>query len=167
MRARYSLTVAALFASTLSGCGSVTSDINFQAPESGWTASPSILGRTQIWVKNAGAGKNHNSVVILVRGVGSSQDVFTSPGLGTNGQMQVLKNEHTTICSGQAAQHIVATGKYSRPSSAVNGDENADFEAYMTTVHDEKYLAMYIHPQDEKADDQAEAAIKSLCPKPT
>jgi hypothetical protein len=166
MKARYFLMVAALCSTALAGCGSVTSDINFQAPGAGWTASPSILGRTQIWVKNAAAGKTHNSVVILVRGVNSAQEIFTSPGLGTNGKTQIVKNERTTICSGQPAQHIVASGEYSTSNQSGSGEQRADLEAYTTTVHDERYLAIYVHPESEPPDNQAETAIKSLCPKP-
>lgn len=155
MNVRVLLTLA-VAAAMLSACASVTSDIAFQAPGEGWTASPPILGRTQIWVKQGGSS-NNNSVVILVRGVSTSQNVFQNPGFGAT-STRLQKNEHTTICGNEPAEHLLGIG---------NSNGHAEtFEAYLASVRGDQYLAMYMHPQGVPSDAAAETAIKSLCPKP-
>ena len=148
------LAAFAIPALAFAGCGSVTSDIDFQPPASGWTASPPILGRTQIWIKSGSS--NHNSVVVLVRGVNQNKDIFDNPGLSSS-NARMNKDEHVTICGNEQAEHFVGTGKSNGAPSV--------FEAYAATVHGEKYLAFYVRPEDQPTDLQAESAIKSLCPK--
>jgi hypothetical protein len=164
MNVRVALAFAAMCVPALTGCGSVTNDINFQAPGAGWTASPSILGRTQIWVKSGTGGNAHNSIVVLVRGVGtgSTRQLLTGQTFGTNGQADVVKDEQTTICSGQPAEHVMATGRYTTAASS----GRASLDVYLSTVKGERYLAMYVRPEDQPADPTAETAIRSLCPKP-
>ena len=165
MKARL-ISIAGVFAVALSACGSVTGDINFQAPGAGWTASPPILGRTQIWVKNSTGNKTHNSVLILAKGVGSSSDLFNNPGITSGGRLHVDKDDHVTICGNQAAEHITGSGTYTTSGTAGKSDVRAAMDAYVTTVHGERYLAMYMHPAAEPPDPQAETAIASLCAKP-
>ncbi|HZT13509.1 MAG TPA: hypothetical protein VFA29_11925, partial [Candidatus Baltobacteraceae bacterium] len=64
----------------LAGCGSVTSNIDFQAPTSGWFASPPILGRTQVWIKRGDKAQT-GSLVFLMRGAGTTGTIFhDTPG---------------------------------------------------------------------------------------
>ena len=166
MNVRPCLTIAVLCVTALSGCASVTSDINFQPPGAGWSGSPSILGRAQFWIKTAQGGNTSKSIVLLIRGVSSTKEVFSNPGLGTNGRVEEFKQEHTTICGSQPADHIVATGKYSSTGGSGSAQTEGAFEAFMTAVHGENYVAVYIRPRDLAPDPQAEAAIRSLCAKP-
>ncbi|HEV3153916.1 MAG TPA: hypothetical protein VGZ02_08945 [Candidatus Baltobacteraceae bacterium] len=154
MKLRLTLSAAVLCAS-FSGCASVTSDINFQAPGAGWTASPPILGRTQIWIKQ-GTSSTRNSIVVLVRGVNTSKNVFDNPGFAAS-KTHLDKDEATKICGNQPAEHYMGSGQ-------MNGAPSV-FEGYVSTVRGERYLALYAHPKAEPPDPQAETAIASLCPK--
>ncbi len=164
MNVRSRLTSAILCALTLSSCGSPAADINFAAPGAGWTATPAILGRTQIWMKNEPNSNTHDSLVILVRGVGQSQNFLNSPGVSSTGS-RILKQRQTKICGNQPAEYVLATGKYNGVASGGSTGKPATFEAYLSTVRDVRYMAIYIHPQNQPADEQAETAIRSLCPK--
>lgn len=158
MKARF-LTIAVLCVCT--GCGSVTSGLNFQAPGGGWTASPSILGRTQIWIKQDAANANGKSVLILIRGVSSNRDVLAGTQFGNTNED--VKQDRIRICGGEQADHYTGEGE----TQTGAGRHRATIEAVVASVRDERYMAMYIRPLNTSADPQAETAIRSLCAKPS
>lgn len=140
----------------LCACGSVTSNIAFHPP-SGWTASPSFLGRVQMWVKE-GTQKRRSQTVILMRGALDTGDLFQA---GNFGQRRVTAVKRTTvmICSGRQAQYITATGENGK-----NG-RTSRIEAIVADVGDATYMAMYVRDAHAAPDRQAETAIHSVCPK--
>lgn len=145
---------AAVVASfVLAGCGSVTQGLDFKAP-AGWTATPSILGRMQVWVKKA-ADNKRDQMVFLVRGETTTMDLRTVPGAGF-GTIQSQKQSTITICGNRRAQYLAAT------ASGRSGDAQA-VEMIAAAVGNQNYLAMYARPNSTPADPEAEAAIRSLC----
>lgn len=140
----------------LCACGSVTAGLEFKPP-AGWTATPSVLGRVQMWI-NHGNGKSHDQVLMLIRGGNSSTDMLNYP---TGAQsLRNVKRSAITVCGNQPAERMTATGVSS------NHNETS-IEAVSTTIRTAKYLAMYIRPLGERPDAQAEAALRSLCPATT
>jgi len=147
--------IAALFASlALAGCGSVTAGIDFKAP-AGWSATPSILGRMQIWTKKAADNKDVD-MLMLVRGSSNNIDLKSIPQAGV-GAITTEKQSTITICGDRKAQF------YSGSASGHSGQKQT-MEMVAATVGSDGYIAMYIHPQAEAADPEAETAIRSLCP---
>ncbi len=145
---------AMLFAcAALAGCGSVTSGLDFKAP-AGWTATPSILGRMQLWIKK-GSDNKQGQMVFLIRGQTANTMNFKDlPQAGT--AIRDQKQSEIKICGNQRAQYMSGVG-----TSSKNGDQA--LEMVSAPVGNESYLAMYIRPQSQRADPEAEAAIRSLC----
>lgn len=115
-------------------------------------------------MKNEPNSKTHNSLVILVRGIGKNDNLIDNPGVGASGS-RVVKNDQTTICGNQRADHFIATGTYHGVGAGSANGRPQTFEAFVSTVRDVRYMAIYIRPQNESPDPQAETAIRSLCPK--
>ncbi len=149
--------LAAVFSAclALTGCGSVTQGINFKAP-AGWTATPSILGRMQVWMKKA-ADNKQDEMVFLIRGETTNVDLKTLPQTGM-GAIKAQKQAMITICGNHRAQYLSAIG------SGHNGQPQA-MEMVSAPVGDQRFLAMYIRPQSDPGDPAAETAIRSLCAK--
>lgn len=148
---------ALVFASlVLAGCGSATDGLAFKPPP-GWTAFPSALGfgHMAMWFRK-GADNKHDEMVMLIRGQDTTtMNLKTLPQTGV-GNIKAQKSSSITICGGQRAQYLTAIG------SGRNGEDQT-MEMVSTPVGDQSYLAMYIRPQSDKADPDAEAAIRSLC----
>jgi hypothetical protein len=148
---------AALFASAaLSGCGSVTAGMDFKAP-AGWTATPSILGRIQVWTKKSADNKDVD-MVILARG-SSTIDLKNIPQAGV-GTITTEKQATIAICGDRKAQFMSGT------ASGHSGQKQT-MEMVSAMVGQDDYVSMYIRPQSERADPAAETAIRSLCPAKT
>lgn len=138
----------------LAGCGSVTSGLDFKAPP-GWMATPSIMGRFQMWIKQTADKNKTAQMIFLVRGqTADTMDFKQIPQAGTSIRSQKLTD--IKICGNQRAQHVSAVG-----TSSSGGDEA--LEMISAPVGDQSFLAMYIRPQVEPADPAAETAIRSLC----
>ena len=134
------------------GCGSVTAGLDFKAP-AGWSQSPSILGMVQVWSQKSKTS-SEDQTVLLIRGRNvNSMNFGQIPQVGND--LRDVKKSTITICKDRSAQYLSATG------TGHNGDEI--IEAVSAPVGDTSYLSMYIRPQKERADPQAEAAIRSLC----
>ena len=148
---------ALVFASlVLAGCGSATDGLAFKAP-AGWTSFPSFLGfgHMAMWFKK-GADSKHDHVLILVRGQSASTiDLKTMPQAGF-GNIKGEKQSTISICGNQRAQYLVA-------SATGKGGENETMEMVSTPVGDQSYIAIYVRPQADKPDRDAEAAIRSIC----
>ena len=78
-------------------------------------------------------------------------------GIGT---LKAQKSSTITICGSTRAQYLTAVG------TGRSGDDQT-MEMVSTPVGNQSYLAMYIRPHADKADPDAEAAIRSLCPEKT
>lgn len=143
-------------AGLLAGCASVTSNIAFQPP-AGWSGTPSMFGRMQMWVKQNQA-KQNEQFVMLVRGAVSSSNLFENAQFG-RGAVNQVKRSTIMICGSRQAQYVTGVGdqgKNRRPTR---------LEAVIADVGDSKYMALYARDAAIPADPQAEAAIHSLCPK--
>ncbi len=147
------LAAVLLASAALAGCGSVTAGVDFKAP-AGWAATPSILGRMQMWTKKA-ADNKQDQMVMLVRGSNANIDLRTIPQVGSNA-MTMTKQSTITICGNQKAQFASGTG------SGHSGQKQT-MEMVSATVGQDGFVAMYLRPQSDRPDPEAEAAIRSLC----
>jgi hypothetical protein len=140
----------------LTGCGSATDGLAFKPP-AGWTAFPSFLGfgHMAMWFKKASDNKQ-DQMLMLIRGQDtSSMNLKNVPQAGI-GAVRSQKQSTITICGNQRAQYLSAVG------SGHNGEDQS-MEMVSTPIGNQSYLAMYIRPQADKPDPDAEAAIRSLC----
>ena len=157
MNARFRLPIVALcFAGILAGCGSVTQGTQFQPPN-GWTGTPSIFGRAQVWIKN-GKEKNSTQFLMLIKGDASRvkagfEDV---PG-NVAKDMKVLSHGDVKLCGSQPAQEF-------RGEGTDREGQRSMVEMTSTVIAKDRYVAMYIYPAASKPDAQAETAIHSVCP---
>lgn len=158
MNARFRLPIVALcIAGVLAGCGSVTSGLTFQPP-AGWTGTPAMFGRLQMWIK--GSDKKDESPQMLMLVKGDAKDThsdFSAIPSQYGKDMKVLKHGKTTLCGTQAAEEFAAQG------SDKDG-KREQIEMTTTVIGNDRYFAMYIRPVALAADPQAENAIHSLCP---
>lgn len=162
MNTRFRLPIVALcVAFVLAGCGSVTQGIKFAAP-AGWTGTPAMFGRLQMWVKPAKAKGEIPELIILAKGdpktlKGDFSDV--PPQYAKD--VKVLKQGQTKICNAsQQADQFIGEG-------SDKGGTKTEIETISTTIDKERYVATYIRPESLKAAKEAEAAIHSLCPAST
>jgi len=141
----------------LAGCGSASDGLAFKPP-AGWSSLPGFLGfgHMQMWFKKASDNKQ-DEMLMLIRGqTTSTMNLKSIPQVGAGTTMKTQKTSTISICGNQRAQYLsaVATGH--------NG-QNQVMEMVSTPVGDQSFLAMYIRPETDKADPDAEAAIRSLC----
>lgn len=157
MNARFRLPIVALcIAGVLAGCGSVTQGIDFQAP-SGWTATPAMFGRFQMWIKN-GKDKNSTQMVMLVKGdANSTRADFTDLPPQYGKDLKVMRHGSVTLCGTQPAEQYAAQG-------TDNNGKRSQVEMLSSVIGKDRYIAMYLRPASMSADASAEAAIHSLCP---
>lgn len=157
MKNRVRLRLAAFcIAFTLAACAGVTSNLAFKPP-AGWSGTPSMFGRMQMWVKQ-GKDKRNDQFVMLIRGDVSSQNLFENAQFG-RGSVTQVKRSTVMICGGRQAQYVTGLGAQGK-----NG-RRTRLEALVADVGDSKYMAMYARDEAMPADPQAETAIHSLCPK--
>lgn len=157
MKNGFRLPLAAFcIAAVLAGCASVTSNIAFQPP-AGWSGTPSMFGRMQMWVKQDQA-KQNEQFVMLVRGNVSAQNLFENAQFG-RGAVNQVKRSAITICGGRQAQYVTGVGEQGKNHRPTR------LEAVIADVGDSKYMALYARDAAVPADSQAETAIHSLCPK--
>lgn len=157
MNARFYLPIVALcVAGVLAGCGSVTEGIAF-APPSGWTSTPAMFGRFQMWMKNT-QEKNTTQMVMLVRGDANNMhaDFNVLPPQYAK-DVKVMQHGNVTLCGTQPAEQFVAQG-------TDNSGKRSQIEMFSSVIGKNRYLAMYLRPANAPADPSAEAAIHSLCP---
>jgi len=148
------IAAAVLVSAALAGCGSVTAGVDFKPP-AGWAATPSILGRIQMWTKKARDNKQ-DEMVMLVRGSNANIDLSTIPQVGSNA-ISRTKQSTITICGNQKAQFASGTG------SGHSGQKQT-MEMVSATVGQDGFVAIYLRPQSDRSDPEAETAIRSLCP---
>lgn len=158
MNARFRMSIVALcIAGVFAGCGSVTQGIAFQPP-AGWTGTPAMFGRFQIWMKS-GQSKDSNQILMLIKGDPRHMhgDLTNLPPQYSS-NLKVVKSGTTRLCGGtQQAQELVGEG------TDKNGKRSA-VEMTSDVIGADRYIAMYIHPLGVRPDPAAESAIHSLCP---
>lgn len=158
MNARFRLPIVALcVAFVLAGCGSVTQGITF-APPAGWTGTPAMFGRFQMWMKN-GKQKDSTQLLMLVKGDAKNThgDLTNLPPQYSK-DLKVIKQGKTSMCGGaQPGEQLVAQG------TDQNG-KRSQVEMTSTVIGNDRYIAMYIRPVDMHPDPQAESALNALCP---
>ena len=159
MNMRVFMKLAAVsIAAVLAGCASPAQDTAF-APPIGWKATPAMFGRLQMWM--TGSDAKDRQVLMIVRGDKSmtAADLNRSSPLG-NG-MHDVKRDTITICGTQRAEHFTGRGQGGTGSSRVE----QQVEGVTTAIGDAKYSVLYIRPASIRPDAQAEAALRSICPK--
>lgn len=145
----------------LAGCSSPAQNTSFQPP-SAWKATPGMFGRLQMWM--TGDNAQNRQILMLIRGdknMTTTEMSASSPFGGTKNTTDV-KHDTITICGTQPADHFTGKGQ-----STTNGTAHVvdSLEGVTTMIGDSKYLVLYIHPIAVKPDAQAEAALRSICPK--
>lgn len=159
MKTRFRLSIVALcIAGVLAGCGSVTNGLAFQAP-TGWTGTPAMFGRLQMWVKS-GKDKGTTQIVMLVKAdaKNTKSDFTLIPSQYGNGKdMKMLSHGQTKLCGTQPAEQFVGEG-------TDKDGKKSRIEMVSTVVGSDRYVAMYMRPDVMPADPMAEGAIHSLCP---
>jgi hypothetical protein len=138
----------------LASCSGVASNLAFHPP-AGWSGTPSMFGRMQMWVKQGRKDRN-GQFVMLVRSSLDSANLFQTAQFG-RGSATDVKHSIVSICNGRQAEYVTAIG--------VNGKQRTKLEAVIADVGDSKYMALYARDFTAPADSQAEDAIHSLCPK--
>lgn len=147
--------IALLAVGLLAGCGSVSDGLAFHAPK-GWSSTPSVLGRFQMWTK-AGHGSDSTQMVMLVKGVGATnKQIFSRMNVSGN-SMRDVRVDTITICGHERASHFVGEGSSKTGATTMEG--------VSVVTGGTRYIAMYMRPRSMRPDAQAEAAIHSLCPK--
>jgi hypothetical protein len=157
---RLAVVAAIGIAAAVGGCASPGADTKFVAPD-GWTGTPGIMGRFQMWMN--GSGDANRQILMLIRGDKDTATItdIRSSNSGTN--VSDLKTRNISMCGGnQPAEYITGRGTNTRGSHATP----ELLEGVETMIGDSKYIAMYIRPASMKTgDSQAEASLRSLCPK--
>jgi hypothetical protein len=151
MRHRRWPALVALFAgSCLAACASVQSESNFRPPP-GWTGSPSLFGRVQVWTNKERGGVH---TLMVVKGDSGRSDIFYNPQLALN-TMHDVTHDTIKVCGGRTAEHYrgVKTNGAVIEGVAVRGAGRS------------RYAALYMRDSAKTpADPQAERALRSLCP---
>lgn len=163
------------FATLLAGCGNASDNLAFKAP-AGFTAKASVLGMVQIWTGGTSADQ---SMIMLTKlpvkkDVADKNfapiDLSSTAGL-KNDKTTVESSKQITICGNQPARFV----RMSSVAGAPSGDKSqtpqsakrVQMEMLMTNVGNNTYMAMYMHPKADKPDPAAEAALKTVCAKPS
>jgi hypothetical protein len=149
--------VALCVGAVLAACASITSNIAFQPPV-GWTGTPAMFGHFQMWMKS-GRQKDTTQILMLIKGnpQNTHADFNALPPQYGGTDVKVLHRGSIKMCGTQPAEQFVAQG------TDKNG-KRAQIEMTSTLIGQDRYIAMYIRPLAVTADQQAETAIRSLCP---
>lgn len=161
MNARFHLPIVALcIAGALAGCASVTQGTQFQPP-TGWGGIPAIMGRFQIWFKQ-GQNKGEGQFLFLVKtnakDSNNTTDFNQIETSSNTKDLKVLAHGPTKFCGSQPGEEYRAEGTNSSDGKKVM------FEMTSSVIGSDRYLAVYVRPVAVAADQQAEKAIRSLCP---
>ncbi len=158
MNARFGLSIVALcIAGMLAGCASVTQGTQFQPP-TGWSGTPAIMGRFQMWFK-AGTDKSNGQFLMLVKTNASDKSMnFNEIESSTRTKdVKVVRQGPTRFCGTQPGEQYVAAG-------TDNKGRKMSVEMTDAVIGTDKYTAVYVRPAALAPDTQAETAIHSLCP---
>lgn len=162
MNARFRMSIVTLcIAGALAGCGSVTGGTSFQPP-AGWTGTPAMFGRLQMWMKGSKNKGDVPQILMLIKGDKNNMKAdFTDVPPQYSKNTKIIKQGSTKICGGsQQADQFIGEG-------TSNDGKKTEIEMISTVIGKDRYLAMYIRPQSVSADKDAETAIHSLCPAAT
>jgi hypothetical protein len=157
MNRRLSLSIVTLcVAGMLAGCASVTQGTKFQPP-GGWTGTPSIMGRVQMWMKT-GKSKDQMQFLMLVKGNPNKMNAnFSDVPSNVATNMKNTSHSDVKFCGTQPGQEFRATGTDKE-------GKRSDIDMTTAIIGKDRYVAMYIRPVVDPVDPQAETAIHSLCP---
>jgi hypothetical protein len=157
MNGRLYLSIAVLcVCGVMTGCASVTQGTKFQPP-TGWTGTPSIFGRAQMWMKT-GKTKDEMQFLMLVKGDPNKMHTdFSSVPSNVATDMKDVSQSDVKFCGTQPGQEFRAIG------TDKNG-KRSQLDMTTAVIGNDRYMAMYIRPAAGPVDAQAETAIHSLCP---
>jgi hypothetical protein len=158
--------VAAAFAvASLTACGltkSPADGLTFKAPD-GWTATPGVMGRFQLWT--SGGGDSAHVLMLLklpadtkLNSSFSVNDFKDVDGPASLKDGRVLAQRTMTLCGSQRSMFVKMQGQ------TKNQKAEELVEAVLSKAADGTYMAMYMHPIAVAPNPAAEAAIYELCP---
>ena len=156
MKARLAFIAGAL--AFVTGCGSATDGVTFQAPPS-FHSKASFGPFMQVW-----AAKPHNDIVVI--SMPTQVDWNKAVVKADLSDARLQKKERIKICNGtQDALFVILQGETKVDNDSTSMPSEIQFLA--TDVRGKTYMAMYARPLHSPADTAAESAIRNVCPKNT
>lgn len=154
MKARLAFIAGAL--AFVTGCGSATDAVTFQAPPS--FHSKAALGPfMQVW-----AAAPHNAIILI--SMPTEIDLNKTISQADLNDARLQKKERIKICNGtQDALFVIMQGESKVDNDSTSTPSEIQFLA--TDVQGKTYMAMYARPLHSPADPAAESAIRNVCPK--
>ncbi|MGZ3576105.1 MAG: hypothetical protein ACXVA3_12540 [Vulcanimicrobiaceae bacterium] len=140
----------------LTGCGGGASGdlTSFKAPE-GWK-SFSVFGYS-MWIAPDDQGHKGQVLMLMRLPHKSGEDLSTVTGRYRN--VRVEERKTIAICGNQPAQYVELAGT----QSDKRGNTREDVRIVETTYGDTVYFALYARDAGAPINNDADAAIKSLC----
>ncbi len=149
MRMSLRLLLGSVAIAVLAACGSPTDTLAFKVPP-GWT-SKAQMGLLQIW-----QGSDNKQVLMLMK-LPVAVDVSSAMNSANMKDAKVESQQEVTICNGQKAQLVTATGQ------SKNENEQDRIDMLMTAAGGNTYMAMYVRPVNAATDAGAEASLRTVC----
>lgn len=154
---------AALAAVVLAACGSVTDSVQFNVP-SQYHSKASFGPFMQLWQT-----PDEKSVMMLMV-IPGEMDMNKALNDAQIKDAKFKKKERITICGnqpGDLAQIVGTTGTTVKIGVGTGETTKSDsnIELLSTVANGKTYFALYAWPLNAKADPQAEAALRGVCPK--
>jgi hypothetical protein len=140
----------------MTACSSPGSDTAFKAP-AGWSSTPGLFGRFQMWI--SGNAQNNRQILMLIR-ADQNTNIEESNNFGGTRNVNNVHHRQIMICGDQHADYFTGRGE----SSSGSNHAPVLLEGIVTSVHNARYVAVYIRPAALPPDTQAETAIRSICP---
>ena len=147
---------AVLCVAVMTACGSPGSDTAFKPP-AGWSSTPGLFGRFQMWI--SGNAQNNRQILMLIR-ADQNTNIVESNNFGGTHNITNVHHRQIMICGNQQADYFTGRGE----SGSGSNRAPVQLEGIETSVHNARYVAVYIRPAALSPDTQAETAIRSICP---
>jgi hypothetical protein len=145
---RYRVILGFAIALALVACSSPAQSVTFKPP-AGWAATPSFFG-FQAWHSS----DDQALVLFKLPVTANMNQALTESNFR---QFTVKRRERIVICGKQPAVYLYGASTSDRGPQTV--------EMIMTTTDGATYMAMYARDTKMRPNAQAEAAIRSLCPR--
>jgi hypothetical protein len=162
--ARVSMAAVAIL--MLSACGltkSPADGLTFRAPD-GWTGTPGIMGRFQLWTS---PGDKDKQIVMLMKlpsdtKIDQSTDVASFKSFSSQDSLKdtkLLERKVMKLCNGTQSSIFMKM-----EGTSTNSHSEETVETVLSKAPDGTYMAMYMYPIGTAPDANVEASIYNLCP---
>jgi hypothetical protein len=141
----------------LAACGSASDSTTFHVP-AGYVQQASIGPFMQIWKTN------DDKSIIMLMALPVKSDLHQAMSQTDIKDSNINEQKDITICNGQPAVYMDATGTATTAGSA-GTTRRGHVEMVATAAGGKTYVAMYVRELKAPVDPAADAAIKNICPK--